>query len=463
MATFLPLPSPKDAQNLRLDPRERKKLRLKTLEELRDPSTGLCYGVLQPRFVERGVPAVEIGDLETGVLRPTHLRISAEQHHEYRRSAVVARDVLISVKGTLGVTAIAPDGTEESNVNRDIARLRTIQAAIDPYYLVVFLRSPLGSRSLQRIIRGTIQRNLNIGDLLTHRVFVPDALVQRYMETNFGRPSGFASALGVSKLPRSPQLRFLVPSSAGSADAIQTLLFVLAGGNVKGDPVAQIGSSQVRLLRSRVAPTAMFGRLNAEAYQQEFLNNDRVLRASGWTLSRLGDLVSAPINNSIRGVTEHLTNNGNGVPMFRPADIDGLWMDQESAPRIGAAFESEHAKARVAPGDIVLAIAGTVAAVGRIGENVSQGNINGSSARIRLPAPLRGFALFFLASPFGQRELMRWAVGSVQKHLNLEDLTEVRTPNSWSGALRAVRSLPGTEWTRTRRCEGFAGRCNEAG
>jgi len=40
---------------------------------------GLEYGVLQPRFVESGVPAIEIGDLETGVLRPACLRITVEQ------------------------------------------------------------------------------------------------------------------------------------------------------------------------------------------------------------------------------------------------------------------------------------------------------------------------------------------------------------------------------------------------
>jgi type I restriction enzyme S subunit len=154
---------------------------LKSLDQLRDPSAGLCYGVLQPRFVEHGVPAIEIGDLATGVLHLSELRISKEQHYEYRRSAVAGGDILISVKGTLGVTAIAPNGIEESNVNRDIARLRVGRSAIDPYYVVVFLRSSDGSRSLQRIVRGTIQRNLNIGDLLEHPVLVPDSLAQRYI------------------------------------------------------------------------------------------------------------------------------------------------------------------------------------------------------------------------------------------------------------------------------------------
>ena len=154
---------------------------LKSLDQLREPSTGLCYGVLQPRFVECGVPAIEIRDLATGVLHPSELRISREQHHEYRRSAVVGGDLLISVKGTLGVTAIAPDGIEESNVNRDIARLRVRRSEVDPYYLVVFLRGSHGGLSLQRIIRGTIQRNLNIGDLLEHPVLIPDVFAQRYI------------------------------------------------------------------------------------------------------------------------------------------------------------------------------------------------------------------------------------------------------------------------------------------
>jgi type I restriction enzyme S subunit len=47
--------------------------------------------------------------------------------------------------------------------------------------LVAFLRSSHGSLSLQRIVRGTIQRNLNIGDLLEHPILLPDAFSQRYI------------------------------------------------------------------------------------------------------------------------------------------------------------------------------------------------------------------------------------------------------------------------------------------
>ncbi|MGK3990749.1 hypothetical protein WME99_47325 [Sorangium sp. So ce136] len=319
-------------------------------------------------------------------------------------------------------------GTAAPLTNEHVLHIR-VAAPHDPCFVAAYLSSWWGERAIEQGVTGSTGQ-LNLANEHVSRVPVPalspDA--QRYVGDKIRQAERLRERARSLEVAARVATVKLVGHRSNAQDAVQNLLLAIAGKQAERlDP--DEGSTHRRgVLRSRVAPAAMFGRLNAEAYQQEFLDNDRLLRASGWTLTRLGDLVTAPINNSIRGVTEHLSPDHRGVPMFRPADIEGLWMNDASAPRISAAFEQEHAKARVQPGDIVLAIAGTVAAVARIGESVTYGNINGSSARVRLEAPLRGVVLLFLASSFGHRELMRWAVGSVQKHLNLEDLTEVRVP-----------------------------------
>lgn len=167
----------------------------------------------------------------------------------------------------------------------------------------------------------------------------------------------------------------------------------------------------------------IFDRLNAEAYAPEHLKCSQRLKESGLQIIPLGIIVSKKINNSIRGVNGHLNLQGSSIPMFRPADIHDGIADPDSAPKISVDFEKKYEKSRVYTGDIVLGIAGTVGCVGRVPVNVVYGNINGSSARISINNDYESaFFLAYFLSRYGQSSLLQFCVGSVQKHINLEDI-----------------------------------------
>lgn len=182
------------------------------------------------------------------------------------------------------------------------------------------------------------------------------------------------------------------------------------------------------------------GRLNSEAYAPEILAARAVTRGSGLRVQALLDLVRAPINNSIRDVSDELDAPGASVPMYRPADIAEGWCELSTAPKLTAAFEAMHAKSRVWPGDIVLGIAGTVAVAGRVPPGAAHGNINGSSARIAPKPGSEGYLLSYLNSRFGRSAMLQWAVGAVQRHLNLEDLPAVEVVTANEDAQRYIGS-----------------------
>lgn len=176
----------------------------------------------------------------------------------------------------------------------------------------------------------------------------------------------------------------------------------------------------------KVSPQDIFDRINADAYAPHFVKSMHCLKNSGLNLSTLGEVVCKPINNSIRGVTGELNNIGSTIPMFRPADISDGEAHLSSAPKLSADFESGHIKSRVYPGDLVLGIAGSVGVVGRVPKETKFGNINGSSARISTDEDYRNaYLLGYLQSNYGQSSMLKFGVGSVQKHLNLEDLPKV--------------------------------------
>ncbi|MEZ6152871.1 MAG: hypothetical protein R3C09_22460 [Pirellulaceae bacterium] len=84
---------------------------------------------------------------------------------------------------------------------------------------------------------------------------------------------------------------------------------------------------------SRVTTSLLFDRLNAESNAPEMLAADRRVQLSGLPTATLGQLVTSPINNSIRNVSDQYDVEGANVPLFRPADIQGIWLNTASTSR----------------------------------------------------------------------------------------------------------------------------------
>jgi hypothetical protein len=405
---------------------------LKSLDQLRDPSVGLCYGVLQPRFVERGVPAIEIGDLATGVLQPPELRISKEQHHEYRRSAVVGGDILISVKGTLGVTAIAPDGIEESNVNRDIARLRVRRSEVDAHYLVVFLRGSHGGLSLQRVVRGTIQRNLNIGDLLEHPVLVPAALAQRYLGDKIRQAERLRERSRVLTDLSTLLLESLIDGLKSESDIIADCK------RFRHDAIPV--SVAVRVNRSATVPRHRTfrtsgldsGRIDPWHHQPSFVEARKKLSESGPCML-LGEMI-----DKARGIRGGATPLGARYPdsgdirFYRPADVHDLMIHRESAGFLSPEQNSDLHRSRLAAGDVLLTITGVhFGQSGVVSARHLPGNISQHSVRFSMRGHDASYLVAFLSCHYGQQMIWREAYGATRPAIDYPGVADilVRTPD----------------------------------
>lgn len=136
----------------------------------------VCYGIVQPGpAIRNGVPMVTIRDLN-GDFRNLH-RVSRHLDNQYARSRVHGGDVLLSIKGTIGRTAVVVDGFA-GNISRDVARLRPTPKLI-PEFLEAYLRSDMGQGSLSRVQVGTTRAEVSIGVLAQLGVPVPKLADQR--------------------------------------------------------------------------------------------------------------------------------------------------------------------------------------------------------------------------------------------------------------------------------------------
>ena len=148
---------------------------------LREASTPLSYGILQPREFLNGhgafmVRAVDLGNpfLERGKV----VRVPSNVEEPYRRSRLAPGDLLISIAGTLGAIGLAPSFPAIANVNQSVARFRAGENT-DSYYLAAYFLSSLGQKLLAREAVGSVQQHLNLEDLPGILIACPEQKVQK--------------------------------------------------------------------------------------------------------------------------------------------------------------------------------------------------------------------------------------------------------------------------------------------
>ena len=94
------------------------------------------------RFADAGVPFVRVQNLVDGsvFIENDPLFIDRETHDALRRSKICPGDILISIAGTIGRTAIVSDTAGEMNCNQAVAIIRP-GARLDKSYLRFWLES----------------------------------------------------------------------------------------------------------------------------------------------------------------------------------------------------------------------------------------------------------------------------------------------------------------------------------
>ncbi|MGY4543639.1 type I restriction enzyme S subunit [Arthrobacter sp. UYNi723] len=139
----------------------------------------IVYGIVQPgQHDVDGVPFVQTRDigrpLEMGSLDRTALKIAAA----YQRSSLQADDLILSLRGDIGASAIVPLALEGANISRGVARVRP-KGRHDPQFIHYALQAPQVKRSISAASRGSTLREISIGSLRDVCVPVPPLPEQR--------------------------------------------------------------------------------------------------------------------------------------------------------------------------------------------------------------------------------------------------------------------------------------------
>jgi len=169
---------------------------------------------------------------------------------------------------------------------------------------------------------------------------------------------------------------------------------------------------------------SQFGRLDAEFYKPEFLQTDRTLAATDTVELRS---VAAKIDVGHVGPMVHHYSD-DGVLLLQTQNVRAFFLDLSSSIRVTPEFHARLPKSQVVKGDILVARSGSFGAAAIYLEDAIINSADIIIVRMDNASIDSLYAVAFLNTQHGSRQLIRFASGGVQGHVNLKILEHLRIP-----------------------------------
>lgn len=112
-------------------------------------------------------PYIRVRDLNNVIyasLNPEYEYVDEETYKTISRYITKKDDVLISIVGTIGLTAIVDNSLNNANLTENCVKITNLKS-ISPEYLFLFLRSKEGNQAIEKGIVGAVQKKLPLKNI----------------------------------------------------------------------------------------------------------------------------------------------------------------------------------------------------------------------------------------------------------------------------------------------------------
>jgi restriction endonuclease S subunit len=122
------------------------------------------------KWEDSGIPYLKVENIKDGFIDFSEVNfISEEIDKILRKSQVKEGQVIITMAGTIGNTAVAHRVPEKVNSNQATAKI-TLKNGYSPYYLTAFLNSYYGRKQIEREIVSSVQPNIFLWQIKNFKV-----------------------------------------------------------------------------------------------------------------------------------------------------------------------------------------------------------------------------------------------------------------------------------------------------
>ena len=150
------------------------------LSEIVKKGTIVTYGIVQAGDeYPGGIPYIRTGDIINNQISLNGLRhTSPEIASRFKRSTVYENEIVMSIRATVGTTALVPKILDGSNLTQGTARIAPGEK-VTSEYLLHFLRSPKTQNWIKRQVKGATFREITLTRLRELPVVIPPISIQR--------------------------------------------------------------------------------------------------------------------------------------------------------------------------------------------------------------------------------------------------------------------------------------------
>jgi len=136
------------------------------LSEIVEDDAPICYGILMPgSHFQGGVPVIKVKNIVNGVVvQDDILFTDPEIDKKYARSRIAEGDLLVTIRGSTGRTALVPPNLNNANITQDTARVR-VRTGVNSDLLRIYLDSSSGQKYIEDHTIGQAVKGINLADL----------------------------------------------------------------------------------------------------------------------------------------------------------------------------------------------------------------------------------------------------------------------------------------------------------
>jgi type I restriction enzyme S subunit len=341
-----------------------------------------------PRAVSEGHPMLSARNVQNRHINFDQFRFITESDFavEHSRTGVSPGDVLLTIVGTIGRTAVVPEGIVPFALQRSVAVMKP-NSAVRPHYLAYMLEAPPVQQFLRNNAKGTAQKGI------------------------------YLTALSSVELPLAP-----VNEQQLIAEKLDAMLARVGACRERLDRVPQI----LKKFREGVLEAAVSGRLT-----EEWRGRLDGTATANWTDLKLAEACEAD-RIVTYGVIKLGADVARGVPCLRTSNVRWLRIDEGGIKRIAPKLSAEYARTVLRGDEVLVNVRGTLGGVATVSPHMVGWNVSREVAVV--PVATSVLRPKFLALWIAANRTQRWLTG-VQKGvaytgINIEDLRElpVRLP-----------------------------------
>ena len=352
-------------------------------------------GTMVSKYDEFGILLLQTRNIDEFFVNTEECqRITENFHRQLKKSQIKKDDVLIARSGSFGKASIY---LEPEIINSaDVIIVESNKDVVNPFYLVGFLNSKLGTSQLFRFASGGVQGHVNLTILESLLIPILNSNFQEFLESI---------------------IRFSYKTLRKSKELYQQAEDLL---------LSELGLKDWQPTDENIAVksfSASFGtsdRLDAEYYQPKYDQLYNLLRSTslqkGWELKRLESLSSV----FKYGVSDALEYIESGVPFLRIADLQ-KYRFSESDLKFISHDAAKNYPATVQTGDVLISRSGTLGLAVVIPEYLNNA-IYGSYFILTRPDQYLinpKYLAFYLNSLAGKLQTEQANTGGIQTNLTI--------------------------------------------